>query len=61
MLAIIQCRIFCLPGCGCVELGRERPSSTQPQPSQPVQNTIRGSAHSCSPDDRHNVARNMLR
>ena len=28
-----------------------RPSSTQPQPSQPVQNTICGSAHSCSPDD----------
>ena len=28
-----------------------RPSSTQPQPSLPVQNTICGSAHSCSPDD----------
>jgi len=38
-----------------------RPSSTQPQPSQPVQNTIRGSAHSCSLDDGHNDARNMLR
>ena len=38
-----------------------RPSSTQPQPSQPVQNTIRRSAHSCSPDDGHNDARNMLR
>ena len=53
-------------GCGCVELGRElyalsRPSSTQPQPSQPVQNTICGSAHSCSPDDGRNDARNMLR
>ena len=38
-----------------------RPSSTQPQPSQPVQNTICGSAHSCSPDDGHKDARNMLR
>ena len=38
-----------------------RPSSTQPQPSQPVQNTICGSAHSCSPDDGHNDDRNMLR
>ena len=37
------------------------PRSTQPQPSQPVQNTICGSAHSCSPDDGHNDARNMLR
>ena len=31
------------------------------QPSLPVQNTICGSAHSCSPDDGHNDARNMLR
>ena len=31
-------------------------SSTQPQPSQPVQNTICGSAHSRSPDDGHNDA-----
>ena len=38
-----------------------RPSSTQPQPSQPVQNAMCGSAHSCSPDDGHNDARNMLR
>jgi hypothetical protein len=38
-----------------------RPSSTQPQPSLPVQNTICGSAHSCSSDDGHNDARNMLR
>ena len=38
-----------------------RASCTQPQPSQPVQNTICGSAHSCSPDDGHNDARNMLR
>ena len=37
-----------------------RPSSTQPQPSLTVQNTICGSAHSCSPDDGHNDARNML-
>ena len=37
------------------------PSSTQPQPSLPVQNTICGSAHSCSPDDGHNDAQNMLR
>ena len=26
-----------------------------------MQNTICGSAHSCSPDDGHNDARNMLR
>ena len=38
-----------------------RPSSTQPQPSLPVQNTICGRAHSCSPDDGHNDARNILR
>ena len=38
-----------------------RPSSTQPQPSLPVQNTICGSAHSCSPDDVHNDASNVLR
>ena len=31
------------------------------QPSQPVQNTICGSAHSCSSDDGHNDVRNMLR
>ena len=37
------------------------PSSTQPQPSLPVQNTIRGSAHYCSPDGGHNDARNMFR
>jgi len=64
-------------GCGCVELGRKlcalcvgycsnsahslRPSSTQPQPAQPVLNTIRDSTWSCSPDDGHNGARNMLR
>ena len=33
------------------------PSSTQPQPSLPVQNTICSSAHYCSPDDGHNDAR----
>jgi len=36
-------------------------SSTQPQPSLPVQNIVCSSAHSCSPDDGHNDARNMLR
>ena len=41
--------------------GTQCPSSTQPQPSQPVQNTICGSAHSFSPNDGHNYARNMLR
>ena len=40
---------------------KSRPSSTQPQPSQTMQNTICGSAHSCSPDDGHNDDRNMLR
>ena len=29
--------------------------------SQAVQDPICGSAHSCSPDDGHNDARNMLR
>jgi len=38
-----------------------RPSSTQLQPAQPVQNTIRGSTRSCSPDDGHDEARNTLR
>jgi len=33
----------------------------QPQPAQPVQNTICGSTRYCSPDDGHNDARNMLR
>ena len=52
-----QCTLlFC--GAGTEGL---RPSSTQPQPSQTVQNTICGSAHYCSPDDGHNDARNMLR
>ena len=38
-----------------------RPSSTQPQPSQTVQNTIRVNAHSCSPDVGHSVAQNILK
>ena len=38
-----------------------RPSSTQPQPAQPMQNTICSNTRSCSPDDEHNDARNMLR
>jgi len=33
----------------------------QPQPTQPVQNTICGSTRSYSPDDGHNDVRNMLR
>ena len=37
-----------------------RLSSTQPQPAQTVQNTICGSTQSCSPEDGHNDARNML-
>jgi len=37
------------------------PSSTQPKPAQTVQNTICGSTQSCSPDNGHNDARNMLR
>ena len=36
-------------------------SSTQPQPAQPVQNTICRNTWSCSPADGHNDARNMLR
>jgi len=34
---------------------------SQPIPAQLVQNTICGSTRSCSPDDGHNDARNMLR
>ena len=34
---------------------------SQPQPAQPMQNTICSSTVSCSPDDGHNDARNMLR
>jgi len=66
--------VFCT---GCVELGRKlcalcegycshsahslRPSSTQPQPAQPVQNTICSNTRSCAPDDGRNDTRNMLR
>ena len=39
--------------CGIVE-----PNSTQPQPAQPVQNTICSYTQSCSPEDGHNDARN---
>jgi len=61
--------MFCTgcAGCGCVELGRKlcahglRPSSTQPQLTQPVQNNICSNTRSCCPDDGHNDARNMLR
>jgi len=38
-----------------------RPCSTQPHPVQPVQNTIGSNTRSCSPDDGHNDARNILR
>jgi len=41
-------------GCGCVELGRKLCA-------QPVQNTICSKTRSCSPDNGHNDARNMLR
>jgi len=34
---------------------------SQPQPAQPVQNTLCGSTRSCSPDDGHNDVRNMLK
>ena len=37
------------------------PSSTQPQRAQPLQNTICRNTQSCSPEDGHNDARNMLR
>jgi len=37
------------------------PISTQSQPAQPVQNTTCSSTRSCSPDDGHNDARNMLK
>jgi len=38
-----------------------RPSSTQPQPAQPVLKTICGITQTCSSDDGHNNARNKLR
>ena len=38
-----------------------RHSSTQPRPAQTVQNTICAKTRTCSPDDGHNDARNMLR
>jgi len=34
---------------------------SQPQPAQPVQNTICSNIRSCSPDDGHNDAQIMLR
>ena len=37
------------------------PSSTRPQPAQPVQNTICGNTQFYSPEDGHNDVRNMLR
>jgi len=64
--------VFCTgcAGCGCVELGRScvhiacdaaPHNHSQPQPAQPVQNTVCSSTRSCSPNDGHNDARNMLR
>jgi len=58
--------VFCTgcAGCGCVELGRKLCAlceGTVPQPAQPVQNTTCNNTRSCSPDDGHNNARNMLR
>ena len=38
-----------------------RPSPTQRQSAEPVQNTTCSNTRSCSPDDGHNDARNMLR
>ena len=38
-----------------------RHSCTQPQPAQPVQNTICSNTRSCFPDDGHKDARNVLR
>jgi len=69
--------VFCTgcAGCGCVKLRRQlcalcegahssRCSSTRPQPTtdyNPRQNNICSITRSCSPDDGHNGARNMLR
>jgi len=61
--------VFCTgcAGCGCVELSPKLcahslgPNYTQPQPAQPVQNTICSNTRPCSPDDGHNDARNMLK
>jgi len=52
--------VFCTvsDGCGCVELGRKLCAQCTQLTSQ--LHTICGSAHSCSPDDGHNDARNML-
>ena len=53
--------LHCLSNINLNSAHSSRPSATQPQSSQPVQNTICGSTHSCSPDDGHNDARNMLK
>jgi len=53
--------VFCngCASCDCVELCAH--SSTQSQLAQPLQNTICSNTRSCSPDDGHNDARNVLR
>jgi len=38
-----------------------RPSSTRSQPTQPGKHHTHSLKQSCSPDDGHNDARNMLR
>ena len=43
----------------CTQLTTQR--STQPQPAQPVQNTICSNKRSCSPDDGLNDVRSILR
>ena len=48
----VHCRIWC-SALVVMVLAVLNFSSTQPHPSQPMQNTICGSAHSCSPDDGH--------
>jgi len=60
--------VFCISCacCGCVELDcelcahRSQPNFTQPQQAQLMQNTICSYTQSCSPEDGHNDARNML-
>jgi len=68
MYYCIWCSALVVVDCGCVELRCELcahdaapHNHSQPQSAQPVQNTICGSTWSCSPNDGHNDAQNMLR
>jgi len=52
--------VVCEAGSEAVCAHSLRPSFTQPQPAQPVQNTICCNTRSSSPDGGHNDSQNML-